>query len=114
MFREYASCYGEKFSAPRPTAKLKYHPLSAVRDCLFNIFVATVHVGGRSFTILTASRGFFVRKRHCYEVDLCNGDGTRSLRGKNGVFVWYLHELRCSYWYECCNGKKATNVTTLS
>jgi hypothetical protein len=26
--------------APRPTPKLKDHPLSAVRDCLFNIFAA--------------------------------------------------------------------------
>jgi hypothetical protein len=24
------------------------HPLSAVRDCLFNIFAATLHIGGRS------------------------------------------------------------------
>jgi hypothetical protein len=27
--------------APRPTPKLEDHPLSAVRDCLFNIFAAT-------------------------------------------------------------------------
>jgi hypothetical protein len=27
--------------APRPTAKLEDHLLSAVRDCLFNIFAAT-------------------------------------------------------------------------
>ena len=59
MFREYASCYGEKFSAPRPTAKLEDHLLSAVRDCLFNIFVATLHIGDRSSMILTVSRGFF-------------------------------------------------------
>ena len=95
MFREYASCYGEKFSAPRPTAKLEDHPLSVVRDCLFNIFAATLHTGGRFCMILTVSRGLF-RKRHCYEVDPCNGDGACSLRGKNGIFVWYLHELRCS------------------
>jgi len=30
--------YGEQLLAPRPTPKLKDHPLSAVRDCLFNIF----------------------------------------------------------------------------
>ena len=24
------------------------HPLSAIRDCLFNIFAATFHIGGRS------------------------------------------------------------------
>jgi hypothetical protein len=39
--------YGELL-APRPTPKLEDHPLSAVRDCLFNIFTATLHIGGRS------------------------------------------------------------------
>ena len=34
--------------APRPTLKLEDHPLSAVRDCLFNLFAATLHIGGRS------------------------------------------------------------------
>ena len=34
--------------APRPTHKLEDHPLSVVRDCLFNIFAATPHIGGRS------------------------------------------------------------------
>jgi hypothetical protein len=34
--------------APRPTPKLEGYPLSAVRDCLFNIFAATLHIGGRS------------------------------------------------------------------
>ena len=32
--------YGEVWSAPRPTPNLKDHLLSAVRDCLFNIFTA--------------------------------------------------------------------------
>jgi len=41
--------YGEKLLAPRPNPKLEGHPLSAVRDCLFNIFTATLHTGGRSF-----------------------------------------------------------------
>jgi hypothetical protein len=29
--------------APRPTPKLEGHPLLVVRDCLFNIFAATLH-----------------------------------------------------------------------
>ena len=29
-----------------PTSKLEDHHLSAVRDCLFNIFAATHHIGG--------------------------------------------------------------------
>jgi len=35
--------YGEKLLAPRPTLKLEAHPVSSVRDCLFNIFAATLH-----------------------------------------------------------------------
>jgi len=34
--------------APRPTPKLEDRPFSAVRDCVFNIFAATLHIGGRS------------------------------------------------------------------
>jgi hypothetical protein len=34
--------------SPRPIPKLKNHPFSAVRDCLFNIFAATLHTGSRS------------------------------------------------------------------
>ena len=53
MFRNYGSFYGEEL-APRPTPKLEGHPLSAVSDCLFNIFAI---FGGRSSTRnLTARR----------------------------------------------------------
>jgi hypothetical protein len=34
--------YGEQLLAPRPTPKLEGHPLSAVRDCLFSIFAASL------------------------------------------------------------------------
>ena len=44
------SFYGEDLLAPRPTTKLEDYPLSAVRDCLLNIFAATLHIGGRSAT----------------------------------------------------------------
>ena len=40
--------HGEGLLAPRPTTKLEDHPSSAVRDCLFNLFAATLHIGGRS------------------------------------------------------------------
>jgi hypothetical protein len=36
--------YGEELLAPRPTTKLEDHPLSAVRNCLFNIFAATLRI----------------------------------------------------------------------
>jgi hypothetical protein len=47
-FRNTASFYGKELSAPHPTPKLEYHPLSVVLDCLFNILTATLHIGGRS------------------------------------------------------------------
>jgi hypothetical protein len=34
--------------APLPTSKRKDHPLSAVLDCLFNIFAAIIRIVGRS------------------------------------------------------------------
>jgi hypothetical protein len=48
VFRNIMRFYREELWAPRPTPKLGYHPLSAVRDCLFKIFAATLHTGGRS------------------------------------------------------------------
>ena len=49
MFRNYASFYSEELLATRPNPKVEDHPLSAVRDCLCNIFPATLHIGGRFF-----------------------------------------------------------------
>jgi hypothetical protein len=48
VFRNIIVFYGEELLAPRPTPKLEDHPLSAVRDCLFNVFAATPH-NWRSF-----------------------------------------------------------------
>ena len=48
MFRNKAIFYGEELSAPRPIPKLEDHPLSTVRDCLFNVLAATLHIGDRS------------------------------------------------------------------
>jgi hypothetical protein len=36
--------YGEDLLASRPTSKLEDYPLSTVRDCLFSIFAATLHI----------------------------------------------------------------------
>jgi hypothetical protein len=41
--RKKLNFYSEELLALRPTPKLEDHPLSAVRDCLFNIFAATLH-----------------------------------------------------------------------
>jgi hypothetical protein len=35
---------GEELLAPRPTPNLEAHPLSTVRDCLFSISAATIHM----------------------------------------------------------------------
>jgi hypothetical protein len=40
--------WGVVMLASRPNPKLEYHPLSAVSDCLFNIFAATFHIWGMS------------------------------------------------------------------
>jgi len=43
IFRNKLVFYSEELLAPRPTPKLEDHRLSAVRDFLFNVFVATLH-----------------------------------------------------------------------
>jgi hypothetical protein len=43
---------------------LKGHPLSAVRDCLFNIFASTVHNGGRSSILNLRTRHAVVTGTH--------------------------------------------------
>jgi hypothetical protein len=48
MFRAKESFYGQELLAALPTPTLEDHPLSAVRGCLFNIFAAALHTGGRS------------------------------------------------------------------
>ena len=48
IFRNKVCFYGEDLPALRPTPKLDGHPLSAVRDCLFNIYASPLHIGGRS------------------------------------------------------------------
>jgi len=46
-----ASFYGEELSALCRTPKLDDHSLLAVRDHLFSIFAATLHIGGCSLTL---------------------------------------------------------------
>jgi hypothetical protein len=42
--RSKESINGEESLVPSPTAKLEDHPLSAVCNCLFSIFEATLHI----------------------------------------------------------------------
>ena len=48
MFHNKIWLYGEELLAPRPNPKLEDHPLQSLRDCLFNIFVAVLHIGSHS------------------------------------------------------------------
>jgi len=56
FFRNICFC-GEELLALRPTPKLEDHLLLAVCDCLFNIFAATLHIGGCSQTQDAPCRG---------------------------------------------------------
>ena len=46
MFLNRIHFYSEEFLALRPNPKLEKHPLSVVRNYLFNIFAAILHIGG--------------------------------------------------------------------
>jgi len=48
LFRNKASFYSKELLAPRPNLKLEDHLFLPARDCLFNIFAATLFIGGRS------------------------------------------------------------------
>jgi len=55
--------YGEEL-APRPTSKLEDHPLSAVRDYLFNTFAVSFYIGGRSSIRNLRTRHAMVTETH--------------------------------------------------
>jgi hypothetical protein len=61
-FRNVICFYSEKLLPPRPTPKLGDHSVSAVRDCRFDIFAATVHIGG---LIPTQHRGLYRWSQPC-------------------------------------------------
>ena len=63
-FRQKASYYREELLAPRPNPKMEDHPLSAVRDCLVNLFAATLRTGGRSSTCNLRKRRAVVTGTH--------------------------------------------------
>ena len=71
IFRNNIGFYGEELLAPCLNPKLEYNPLSAVRDCLLNIFASTLHIEGRcsirnlrtSHAVVTGTNLWRVRKR---------------------------------------------------
>ena len=64
LFRTMIRFYGETLLAHRPIPKLEDHPLSAVRDCLINMFAATLHIGGRSSIRKLMTRHAMVTGNH--------------------------------------------------
>ena len=95
--------HGEALLAPRPTPKMEDHPSSAVRDCLFNLFAATLHIGGRS-----SIRN--LRTRHA----VVTGTHLTWLISLLGTISWIL--LRCVYvcvWggVACIRFKSTTGCT---
>ena len=62
---------------------LEDHPLSAFRDCLFNIFAATLHIGGRSSMGNLWTRHAVVTRTH--------------LSWITSVYICYLKHVR-TWW----------------
>jgi hypothetical protein len=57
--------YCDDVLAPCPTPKLEDHPLSAVRDCLFNMFPATLHIWRPSPPSATCHGAVTNLRRNC-------------------------------------------------
>ena len=64
LLRNKDSFYGEDMLTPFPIPKLEAHPMSAVRDCLFNIFAATLNIGGRFSIRNLRTRNATVTRNH--------------------------------------------------
>ena len=67
MFCNIVSFYCEDLLAPRPSSKLEDQLFSVVRDCLFNIFAATLHIGG-------GGRAMLQLQEHTYHGLLVTGN----------------------------------------
>ena len=72
IFRNKIRFNGEKLLALRPTPKLEDNLLSAVSDCLFNTFAATLHTGGRSSIRNLRTRHAVVTETHLSRITRFN------------------------------------------
>jgi len=79
-FRNIICCYGEKVVSALPITTLEDHPLSAVCVCLFNIFAATLHIGGRSSIRNLKTRPAVLRGTRSITNTDTKQDGQRTLR----------------------------------
>jgi hypothetical protein len=78
--------YGEGLLAPRPTPKLEDHPSSAVRGCLFNLFTASLHIGGRSSIRNLRTRHAVVTGTHIHGLYRSTHLNTRSFYLSNIIY----------------------------
>jgi hypothetical protein len=72
IFRNKIRFYGEELIASPPTPNLEDHPLSTVRDCLFNLFADTLHIGGRYSIRNLGTRHAVVTGTHLSMYRSCN------------------------------------------
>jgi len=88
MFRNKATFYGDDFSASHPNSMLEDNPLSAVSDCLNNIFAATLHIGGRTTIPNKRTRYSSVTGTHLSRTFMSTHNNSEPLLE---VFVSYLY-----------------------
>jgi hypothetical protein len=67
-FRNLSRFYCEEFLTSRRNPKLEFHLFSAIRDCLFNIFEASLHVCRPS-----SPPGIWWRTKPCWQGPKCDG-----------------------------------------
>ena len=95
----------EGLLAPRPTPKLEDHPL-AVHDCLFNLFAATLHVGGRSSIRNLRTRHAVVTGTHYMDFRITRKK-ERSLNKLKDEAVFSRSQCPRRLWTWVCGGSVA-------
>ena len=101
MICNTTSFYGELLT-PRSTSKLEKHPLSAVHDCLLNIFTATPHIGGLTSIRNLRMRHAMVRGTHISRiVNMYIENNSVSLKSYRSllfhILIIYLNHIYCMY-----------------
>jgi hypothetical protein len=70
LFECFVTNHSKELLAPCPVSKLEDLPLSALRDYLFNIFTATLSIGGRSYILTLRPRHAVVTGTHLIRTHL--------------------------------------------
>jgi hypothetical protein len=92
MIRNRIRFYSKELLATRPTPKLYDHPLSAVRDCIVNIFTATLHTAGRSSIRNLKTRHALLTGTHSSHMGLTNWYNPKCFSPQGATFrkYWYI------------------------